>query len=66
MSTNRILEVTFGRHIKYIEGIKEGLGYLRHFQQHRSYRNKIETHNLEDIPFSLGIVKVGLLVAEGP
>ena len=39
---------------------------LRRFQQHRSYRNKIETRDREEIPYSLRMVPSVFSVAEGP
>ena len=45
---------------------KEGRNWvLRRFQQLRSYRDEIETCNRE-IPYSSGIVPMGLSVAEAP
>ena len=43
-----------------------GMGFLRDFQQLRSYRDEIENWNLGEIPFSLRIVPRGLPVAEEP
>ena len=49
------------------EGRKEGRNWvLSRFQQLRSYRDEIETRNLEEIPYSSRIFPMGLSVAEGP
>ena len=39
---------------------------LRRFQQPRSYRDEIETRNIEEIPYFSRIGIRGLLVAEEP
>ena len=46
-----------------MEGIQGG--FLRRFKQLRLYRDKIETQNQEELPFSSGIFPRGLSVAEG-
>ena len=45
---------------------KGGDCFLRRFQQLRSYRDKIETRNREDIPYSSRIVPRGLSAAIAP
>ena len=41
-----LLELT----IYVVEGRKEGIGFLRRFQQLGSYRDERETRNREEIP----------------
>ena len=47
-------------------GRKEGMGFLRLFQQLRSCRNEVETRNREEIPFFSQMVSRGLLIAKEP